>query len=153
MFESLPQQFREYGLKADVRTLMLLRKSFDRGLINTLGDIYLVLKGVITTSPKEYGPFTQAFYKYFLDVDIKRGEMLDSAILRSKAFEEWKERQLQTYEEGEEPDIKQLVDQYLQEIHLSTYDIKKMLDGRSILNKDDPNRKDSLAEEADPTNS
>jgi uncharacterized protein with von Willebrand factor type A (vWA) domain len=150
MFESLPHTFREYNLKADVRTLIMLRKSFDRGLIRTLGDIYLVLKGLITNSPKEYGPFTQAFYQYFLDIPIKKGEMLDSAILRSETFKNWKEKYLEDWNQEEEPESKALIDQFLQEVHLSSYDIKKILDGKEVLSQDDPNRKDSLSDEADP---
>ena len=142
MFESLPEHFREYKLKADVRTLMLIRKSMEKGLINTLGDLYLVLKGLITNDPKDYGPFTSAFYKYFLDVDIKNGEKLDSAILRSETFQEWKRKHLDEKINEEDIDVAELVDQFLNEVHLSTYDIKKILDGAEILNNDDPNRPD-----------
>ena len=86
MFESLPEHFRQYKLKADVRTLMLVRKSMEKGLVNTLGDLYLVLKGLLTNDPKDYGPFTTAFYQYFLNIDIKNGEQLDGAILRTETF-------------------------------------------------------------------
>ncbi len=143
MFQSLPAYFREYKLKADVRTLMLLRKSMEKGLVNTLGDLYLVLKGLVTNSPKEYGPFTTAFYKYFLDIDIKIGEGLDSAILRSEAFKNWKEKKLLDFRQEDAPDMRELIDQFLNEVHVSTYDIKKMLSGEDILNQDDPNRPDS----------
>jgi hypothetical protein len=37
MFSSLPQYLREQKLLGDVRTLLLLKKSMERGLINTLG--------------------------------------------------------------------------------------------------------------------
>lgn len=147
MFQSLPAHFREYNLKADIRTLMLLRKSMEKGLVNTLGDLYLVLKGIVTNSPKEYGPFTTAFYKYFLEIDIKVGEGLDSAILRSEVFKDWKEKKLLDLRQKEAPDMRELIDQFLNEVHISTYDIKQMLDGKDILNQDDPNRPDTPGED------
>ena len=143
MFHSLPQLFREYKLNADVRTLMLLRKSMEKGLVNTLGDLYLVLKGLITTSPKDYGPYTTAFYKYFLDIDIRPGEGLDSAIMRSKTFQDWKEKELLDLRQVEASDMRELIDQFLNEVHLTTFDIKKILDGAEILNQDDPSRPDT----------
>ena len=146
MFESLPAHFREYKLKADVRTLMLLRKSMEKGLIQTLGDIYLVLKGLVTNDPKDYGPFTSAFYKYFLDIDIKHGETLDSAILRSQTFQDWKKAKFGELPD-EEMDVRELVEQFLNEVHLSTYDIKKILDGKEILAKDNPNMAENPEEE------
>ena len=149
MFKSLPQHFRNHGLQADVRTLMLLRKSMQKGLVNTLGDLYLVLKGIVTNSPKEYGPYTTAFYKYFLDIDIKSGEMLDTAILRSQVFKDWKEKKLLDLRQEDAPDMRELIDQFLNEVHISTYDIQKMLDGKDILNEDDPDRPDTPGKDDD----
>jgi len=143
MFESLPAYFREHRLNADVRTLLLLKKSMERGLVNTLGDLYLVLKGLLTNSPKDYGPFTVAFYAYFLDVSIKVGESLEKAILRSKVFEDWKKDVVREMDADEELDADRLVEQFLDSVHLSTYDIKNMLDGKDILEKDDPNQTDT----------
>jgi hypothetical protein len=71
MFEGLPHHFREHNLAADVRTLLHLKRAMQKGLVNTLGDIYVVLKGLITTDPADFGPYTSAFYSYFLDVEIK----------------------------------------------------------------------------------
>lgn len=142
MFERLPEHFRKHHISADVRTILLLRKSIDRSLVHTLGDLYLVLKGLLTNNPSDFGPYTTAFYDYFLDVDIKKGESLDKAIARSEAFKEWKNALLEEVDFPEMPDIKELVDRFLDDVHLSSFDIKKILDGKEILNQDDPNRKD-----------
>ena len=82
MLESLPHSFRSHGLSADVRTLLILQKAMSRGLVKTLGDIYNVLKGVVVKDPTDLGPFTRAYYDYFLNIDIRDGERLDDAILR-----------------------------------------------------------------------
>ncbi len=150
MFDSLPHYFRKQNLAADVRTLLLLRKSFDKGLVKTMGDLFVVLKGLITTDPKEFGPYTTAFYDYFLNIEIKKGEKLENAVSRSEAFKNWKqERYPEDDENAEMPDIQQLIDEYLDEVHLTTFDIKKILSGEDILNKDDPDRPDNRTQESE----
>lgn len=138
MFPSLPHSFRAHGLKADVRTLMLLHKSLDYGLVRTLGDLYLVLKGIVTNDPKDYGPFTEAFYEYFLTIDFIPGETLEQAIQRSRIYQEWLEKQ----ELEDNEDDEALIDQFLREIHLSSYDIKSILDGEEIFREDNPDMAD-----------
>lgn len=146
MFSTLPHTFREHGLQADVRTLLLLRKSLERGLVRTLGDLYLVLKGLVTNDPKDYGPFSEAFYQYFLTIDFLPGEKLEQAIQRSRVFQEWLEREDLQDEETDED----LVDRFLNEIHMSSYDIQQMLDGEAIFREDNPDLADTddLADEA-----
>ncbi|WP_020538938.1 hypothetical protein [Lewinella cohaerens] len=139
MFSTLPHTFREHGLQADVRTLLLLRKSLERGLVRTLGDLYLVLKGLVTNDPKDYGPFSEAFYAYFLTIDFQPGEKLEQAIQRSRVYQEWLEREDLLDEETDED----LVDRFLNEIHMSSYDIQQMLDGEAIFREDNPDLADT----------
>ncbi len=148
MFDSLPHYFRKHNLSADVRTLLLLRRSFEKGLINTLGDIYVLLKSLVAKDPTDFGPYATAFYEYFLDVDIKKGEKLENAIARSKAFSDWKEEYLKREEVEETPSLRELIDQFLDEVHLTTFDIQKLLSGEDILNKDDPTRADNGTQDA-----
>jgi len=143
MFQSLPHTFRKHKLSADVRSLLQLRNAMEKGLVNTLGDIYLVLKGLITNDPKEFGPFTTAFYEYFLEVEIKPGEKLESALIRSETFKEWKKALIAEEKLGQDPDMRELIDRFLDEVHLSSFDIQKVIDGQDILSKDDPNQADT----------
>ncbi len=147
MFNSLPQYLKDNKLQGDVRTLLLLKKSMERGLVNTLGDLYVVLKGLVTNSPKDIGPFTTAFYQYFLDIDIKKGESLDAAIQRSETFKDWLKNQ--DIEDADMPDIKDLVESFLNEVHLTTYDIQNILKGDDILQNDDSNRPDTEGSDDD----
>ena len=137
MFESLPASFREYGLSADVRTLLILHKAMQKGLVKTLGDIYQVLKGVVVKEPKMLGPFTKAYYDYFLNIDIQNGETLNDAILRSETFKNWK---LEYFKRDgvEDLSLDDLVNRFLDEVHLTTYDIKKIISGKEIWDKDNP---------------
>ena len=47
----------------------------------------------------------------------------------------------------EEPYVADLVDRFLNEVHLTTLDIKKLVSGKDILNKDDSSRPDLFPEE------
>lgn len=142
MFESLPQHFRDHELSADVRTLLILRKSMEKGLVNTLGDMYVVLKGIIVKSPKEMGPFATAFYAYFLDITIQKDQSLDNAVERSKAFQEWLDNLSDEERYKEDNDMQDFINKFLDEVHLTTYDIERVIKGKDILKNDDPNMKD-----------
>jgi len=136
MFETLPQRFREHGVETDVRTLLLLNKAMYKGLIKTLGDVYNVLKGIVVKDPDTLGPFTKAYYDYFLNIDIESGERLDDAILRSETFKKWREDRFETISDRElDPD--KLVDEFLNDVHLTNYDIKEILNGKDIIDNDD----------------
>ncbi|MEM6803281.1 MAG: hypothetical protein AAF696_17875 [Bacteroidota bacterium] len=142
MFQSLPHHFREHKLNADVRTLLLLRKAMEKGLVRTLGDLYLSLRSMVAKDPKDYGPFTIAFYDYFLAIDIKHGESLESAVIRSESFKQWRHMIKEEEKPDEEPDVKELLDRYLDEVHLTSFDIQKVLSGEDIFKKSEANRPD-----------
>lgn len=146
MFDSLPHHFRRHKLHADVRTLLLLRKSMERGLVNTIGDMYILLRGLIAKDPKDFGPYAVAFYDYFLNVEIKKGETLESAVMRSESFKDWMEQYLldEEFQNIEErPPVSELVEKYLNEVHLTSFDIKEVMDGSEIFNKDNPDLEDT----------
>jgi len=116
MFESFPHTCQKYGVKADVRSLLLLRKSMDKGLVNTVGDIYKVMKGVIVKEPTGLGPFTRAYYDYFLGIIIAPGEPLNNAVARSDAFGRWKSK-YKDDEEFEALEIEEKINKFLDEVH------------------------------------
>lgn len=134
MFASLPHTFREYGIHADVRTLLLLQKGMQKGLITTLGDIYVFLKSIVVKDPKMTGPYTKAYYQYFLNIDIKKGETLQDAVSRSETFRQWRDDNLDRF--GDDMEIDDIVNTFLDDVHLTNYDINEILDGREIWDKD-----------------
>ncbi|MBL6447756.1 hypothetical protein JMN32_15665 [Fulvivirga sp. 29W222] len=141
MLSSLPEKFRSHGLKADVRTLLLLRKAMQKGLIKTLGDIYNVLKGIVVKEPADIGPFTKAYYEYFLYIPIKPGQTLEDAILRSETFAKWRTQFLD--EADRDLTDQELVNTFLDQVHLTSYDIKEVISGKEIWDKDNPDQADS----------
>jgi len=150
MFDNLPATFRSFDLNADVRTLLRLRQAMEKGLVKTIGDIFYVLKGLITTAPTDIGPFSKAFYAHFLAIDIKPGEALEEAIIRSDTFDDWKKK-LPEEDLVDVEDI-DLVNQFLDEVHLTSYDIKNFLSGKDILEKDNPALTDEENSDADSAN-
>ncbi len=152
MLSTLPEYFRGHGLTADVRTLLLLRKAMEKGLVLTLGDMYNVLKGIVVKEPEDMGPYTKAYYGYFLNVDVKYGQSLEDAILRSETFQKWKDSKLDENDKDSDISLDDLVSQFLDEVHLTSYDIKEVISGRDIFNKNDADQEDSPSdqdEEAD----
>jgi len=140
MLSSLPERFRSHGLHADVRTLLLLRKAMQRGMVRTLGDIYNVLKGIIVKEPTDMGPFTKAYYDYFLNVPIQSGQTLEDAILRSETFAEWKSQFLD--EASHDLTDEALVNTFLDQVHLTSYDIKEVISGKDLWDNDNPDLAD-----------
>ena len=142
MFTSLPAYLRSQGLTADVRTLLLFRRSIETGLVKTLGDVYNVLRGIVVKDPQELGPYTKAYYKYFLNIEINNGESLNDAILRSDTFQQWKNQYLEEADIDKDVDLEDLVNQFLNDVHLTQYDINEIIDGSKLFHEDDPDLTD-----------
>lgn len=151
MFSSLPASFRNHGLQADVRTLLILRAAIQKGLVKTLGDLHNVLKGIIVKSPEDEGPFLKAYYEYFLNIPITRGQSLQDAITRSETFQKWKTGYVEEADKDVNLTEEELVNTFLDQVHLTSYDIKEVLDGREIWDKDNPDQEDKEKEKPDKT--
>ena len=156
MFETLPQKFTEYKIAVDVRALLLLRKAMERGLVRTIGDIYNVLKGIVVKDPEMMGPFTKAYYDYFLNIKMHYGDSLSDSILRSETFRKWKEDNLDRM--GDDIEVEDMVNMFLDDVHMTHYDIKEVLNGKDIWDKDrgdiedldsDPNAESKLQRDLD----
>lgn len=144
MFTTLPERFRAFHIHVDVRSLLLLQKAINCDLVKTIGDLYNVLRTFIVKSPELLGPYTRAFYDYFLSIDIKDGEQLLDAVLRSQTFQDWKALNVSRLEE--EMTRKQMAEMFLDEVHITHYDIKKVIDGRELWEKDSGDLEDRNAE-------
>ena len=146
MFSKLPEVFRSYGLATDVRTILTIRKAMSKGLIKTLGDLYALLRGIVVKEPADMGPFTKAYYAFFLHIDIKPGESLQDAILRSETFSKWKTQYVEEADQDVDLTEEDLVNSFLDQVHLTHYDIQEIVSGKDILDKDDPH----MIDEDDP---
>ena len=149
MFTTLPEAFRKFDLAVDVRALLLLQRAMDKGLVRTIGDLFNVLRTFIIKDPEHMGPYTKAFYAYFLDINIRPNDRLNDAILRSQTFEQWKETSFGRMEDDITPD--EWVNRCLDPVHLTHYDIKEVLDGRKLWDKDNGNLEDNPEANNDET--
>ncbi|MFH1133689.1 MAG: hypothetical protein V1735_04300 [Nanoarchaeota archaeon] len=59
------------------------------GLIHNLGDMYSVGRALVVKEVRENGPYTQAFFSYFLDIEIQPGQSLNDAVINSNTFDNW----------------------------------------------------------------
>jgi len=149
MFTTLPVAFKKFDLAVDVRALLLLQRAMDKGLVRTIGDLFNVLRTFIIKDPEHMGPYTKAFYAYFLDINIRPNDRLNDAILRSQTFEQWKETSFGRMEDDITPD--EWVNHFLDQVHLTHYDIKEVLDGRKLWDKDNGNLEDNPEANNDET--
>ena len=149
MFAKLPEAFKKFDLAVDVRALLLLQRAMDKGLIRTIGDLFNVLRTFIIKDPEHMGPYTKAFYAYFLDINIRPNDRLNDAILRSQTFEQWKETNFGRMEDDITPD--EWVNRFLDQVHLTHYDIKEVLDGRELWDKDRGDLEDNPEENNEET--
>ncbi len=149
MFAKLPEVFKKFDLAVDVRALLLLQRAMDKGLVRTIGDLFNVLRTFIIKDPEHMGPYTKAFYAYFLDINIRPNDRLNDAILRSQTFEQWKETNFGRMEDDITPD--EWVNRFLDQVHLTHYDIKEVLDGRELWDKDRGDLEDNPEENNEET--
>ena len=149
MFAKLPETFKKFDLAVDVRALLLLQRAMDKGLVRTIGDLFNVLRTFIIKDPEHMGPYTKAFYAYFLDINIRPNDRLNDAILRSQTFEQWKETNFGRMEDDITPD--EWVNGFLDQVHLTHYDIKEVLDGRELWDKDRGDLEDNPEENNEET--
>ncbi len=94
------------------------------------------------------GLFTKAFYEYFLQIGIRDGESLSDAILRSETFRQWKEDNIDNFGDGRDDD-EYLVNTFLDNVHLTNYDIKEIINGRKLWDEDSGDIEDSLEQNND----
>ncbi|MBS3144122.1 hypothetical protein J4208_00905 [Candidatus Woesearchaeota archaeon] len=142
MFPTLPQTFQQYKVPADVRTLFELQTCMQHGMVSTLGDLYVVLQGLVVHKKEMTGPFTAAFYDYFLGISVAPGQPLEEAVQNSKAFHSWKSHFLET-SDSHDLALTDLIDRFFDYVHTTTLGIGRTVDGSILFDQDDPNRVDT----------
>ena len=119
MFSSFPAELRKQGLHAAVWTILQLYTLMSRGLIQNLGGLYCYGERLVVKDPREKGPYTVAFFAFFLDIHISPDQNLDDAVIHSDAFVAW----MRENAPGEIPSP-QLVDQFLDAVLNRTFDFQ-----------------------------
>jgi len=140
MFSDFPQTLRRYGIDADVRIIMDIYSTMEKGIVSNLGSLFDVCQHLICKSRREIAPYTLAFWDYFLGIDTTNYNTIDDAVRNSAAFEHWLSEKLETGKIAGEVDYKKLIDQFLNETLNSDLqaNILKELDARQHLDHDNP---------------
>ena len=144
MFSDFPQTLRRYGIDADVRVIMDMYRTMEKGIVTNLGSLFDVCQHLICKSRREIAPYTLAFWEYFLGIDTTNYNTIDDAVRNSAAFEHWLSEKLETGKIAGEVDYKKLIDQFLNETLNSDLqaNIQKELDARQHLDQDNPDLMD-----------
>lgn len=85
---------REYGVPASTKDLLELNEGLEKGLVKTLDDLFIFSRLIFVRRVEHMDAFERAFAYYFYDIDIPAVEEGDLALLRTKAFREWLEREI-----------------------------------------------------------
>lgn len=100
LFADFLYLLREYDVPASPKDLLDLNLGFEKGLVNTLDDLFVFMRLTFVRRVEHMDGFERAFALYFYDIDIPPVAEGDLALLRTKAFRDWLNRAI---EDGELP--------------------------------------------------
>ncbi len=136
---SFPHTLKKHGFQADARTIFDFLEAMQAGLISNLGDLYAVGERVIVKDRRQKGPYTKAFFEYFLGVEIKDDASLDEAVMKSEGYRRLREDFLRRVYAGDddfaEDDVfeqKPFIDLFLEHSFRSSTQLEAILDGREV---------------------
>lgn len=85
---------REYGVPVSPRDLIDLNQGFERGLVKSLDDLFVLAKLTFVRRKEHLDAFERAFSYYFFDIEIPAVAEGDLDLLRTKPFKEWLAKQI-----------------------------------------------------------
>lgn len=91
---------REYGVPASLKDLLELNRGLEKGLVQTLDDLFVFSRLCFVRRVEHMDAFERAFALYFYGIDIPPVAEGDLSLLRTKAFRDWLN---QAIERGELP--------------------------------------------------
>lgn len=116
LFVDFVALLRDYGVPASVKDLLELNKGLERGVVQSLDDLFVFSRLVFVRKVEHMDAFERAFCLYFYGVDIPPVAEGDYALLNTKQFREWLEQQIA---EGKIPrkaihhyDLEELMDRF-----------------------------------------
>jgi uncharacterized protein with von Willebrand factor type A (vWA) domain len=94
LFVDFVALLRDYGVPASVKDLLELNKGLERGVVQSLDDLFVFSRLVFVRKVEHMDAFERAFCLYFYGVDIPPVAEGDFALLNTKQFREWLEQQI-----------------------------------------------------------
>lgn len=94
LFADFVYLLREYGIPASPRDLLDLNRGLDRGIVQSLDDLFVFARLTFVRRKEHMDAFERAFAYYFFGVDLPQTAEGDPELLRTKAFREWLAKQI-----------------------------------------------------------
>lgn len=85
---------RDYGVPAGTKDLLELNKGLERGVVQSLDDLFVFMRLVFVRRAEHMDAFERAFAFYFYGVDIPPVAEGDYELFNTKQFKKWLEEQL-----------------------------------------------------------
>ncbi|MCC6155717.1 MAG: hypothetical protein IT367_18255 [Candidatus Hydrogenedentes bacterium] len=85
---------RDYGVPVSPKDLIDLNEGFDRGLVRTLDDLFVLSKLTFVRRKEHLDAFERAFSYYFFGIEIPHVAEGDLDLLRTKPFKDWLAQQI-----------------------------------------------------------
>jgi len=89
---------REYGVPAGPKDLLELNAGLEKGLVESLDDLFVFTRLVFVRRVEHMDAFERAFALYFFDLDIPPVDEGDLSLLRTKAFKDWLNKAIESGE-------------------------------------------------------
>ncbi len=85
---------RDYGVPVSPKDLLDLNRGFDRGLVKSLDDLFVLSKLTFVRRKEHLDAFERAFSYYFFGIEIPAVAEGDLDLLRTKPFKDWLAQQI-----------------------------------------------------------
>ena len=94
LFVDFVALLREYGVPASVKDLLELNRGVEKGLVNSLDDLFVFARLCFVRKSDHMDAYERAFALYFFGVDIPPVAEGDPELFHTKQFREWLEQQV-----------------------------------------------------------
>jgi len=100
LFVDFVTLLRDYGVPASPRDLLELNEGIEKGLVESLDDLFVFSRLVFARRVEHMDSFERAFLFYFYGIDLPPVAEGDYELFKTKQFREWLEQQVR---EGKVP--------------------------------------------------
>ncbi|HNR31386.1 MAG TPA: hypothetical protein PKI11_10900 [Candidatus Hydrogenedentes bacterium] len=94
LFVDFVALLREYGVPASVKDLLELNQGLEKGLVESLDDLYVFARLCFVRRAEHMDAYERAFALYFFGIDLPPVAEGDPELFQTKQFREWLEQQV-----------------------------------------------------------
>lgn len=94
LFVDFVALLRDYGVPASVKDLLEMNQGLEKGVVQSLDDLFVFLRLVFVRRVEHMDAFERAFCFYFYGIDIPAVAEGDMELFNTKQFKEWLQQQI-----------------------------------------------------------